>query len=126
VASARENAPLERIEVVEREEIVAHGTRRTEWYVHSGDGWLRAARAPKAITKTLDSGPGTVWQLCIELSLPVGARLLQVHISPRKEPAKDAFAHLLKGSRGAASRMDRIYYRVARRGELAVDTSNQE
>ncbi len=115
--------PLQRVELYDSEKIVDRGTQRTDWYVRVGDGWQRAARIPGATTTTLDVGPGTVWQICIELQLPAGTKLMRVQSSPRRERARDAFTHLLQGSRGPAVQTRPSYFRVGRRGEIDEDAS---
>jgi hypothetical protein len=106
------------IELFESEHIVERGTRSVKWFVRCGDAWLRAQRAPGARTELLSAKPGTLWEMRIELRSMIGGRVLRVESAPHARPVRDAFAHLMRGASGGATRIVRNEYRVAARGAL--------
>ncbi|HLV67339.1 MAG TPA: hypothetical protein VKY73_16065 [Polyangiaceae bacterium] len=109
-------APLERVELVEGEHIVARGSVEVAWLVAVRDGWLPAARAPGARVQTLPSGPGTVWQRVVELELPRGTRLVRVESRPRSVQ-RTPLEHLQRGA-GPARRVLRRSYQVGKGGAV--------
>lgn len=70
------------VQLVDEEQIVAHGSAGTTWWVRVNDSWASAATLPGAVVTALDTGPGTVWRRLVELKLPRGTRVLKVESGP--------------------------------------------
>jgi hypothetical protein len=100
------------------ESIVPGGVRKVAWFIRSGDDWTRVSEHTDAHVEKCDVGPGTVWLWRVALSLPLGARLMRVESIPRRAPARDPLAYIVKpnGARDRDTR--RSYFAVGARGKL--------
>lgn len=113
--------PAERIEVIDEECVVDHGTRRVSWSARVGDTWQRCATIEGAKLERLAAGPGTVWRTRIELELPRGTLLMRQVVSPTAPPPRDALSYLTGGTARRGQRLSYSYYSVRRGG--AVDAA---
>ncbi len=106
------------VELREHGVVRGRGEQTLTWWVKDRDLWRRAAEMPGAILTSEDSGPGTIWQRRIALSLNVGTALERVVAEPKPDPSRDVLMHLEHGKKAGRS-VQRIRYRVNARGDLA-------
>lgn len=109
-------SPIERVELVDEEHVVAHGTASTVWFVRVKDAWVPAAQVEGAVVEALDAGPGMVWRRRIELSLSRGTRVLRVESSPLTQ-RRSPLEYLERGAK-KARKQHRVEYRVGPRSTL--------
>jgi hypothetical protein len=110
----------ERVELIDEESVVDHGTRRVTWFVRVGDTWQRCASVAGAKLEQLSAGPGTVWQTRIELELPRGTAVMRRVLSPTAPRPRDALSYLTRQASTTSQRVSHTYYKVRRRGTLEV------
>ena len=108
------------IELFFHERIVGRGNERTAWFVRQADGWTKATEWPGATVESRDTGPGTVWEQAVQLTLPVGTELMRVESRPRPMPPKDPMAYLRSAARQPPRATRRTYYRVDPAGRLVA------
>jgi len=109
----------EPVELVDGEHVVARGSAKTTWFVRQGEGWVRAAEWGGAELERRASGPGTVWEQAIRLSLPEGTELLRVESRPVLPPTRDPLSYLENDVCTTPRATRRIVFRVLRGGRLA-------
>lgn len=109
----------ELVELVDTERVVPRGALRTTWFVRQGEGWTKAADWAGAELERRNSGPGTVWERAIRLSLPAGTEVMRVETRPRPEEPKDPLSYLERDTRAAPRATRRTVFRVERGGRLA-------
>jgi hypothetical protein len=107
------------VDLVDGEHVVARGAARTTWFVRQGEGWVRAADWAGAEVERRSSGPGTVWERAIRLSLPAGTELLRVETRPLPPPPRDPLSYLQSEIRTTPRATRRTVFRVLRGGRLA-------
>ncbi len=122
-----ESAALpERVEVVDEECVVDHGTRRVSWFARVGDTWQRCASISGATVTRLDAGPGTVWRTRIEIVLSRGTRLKRQVLSPSAAPPRDALSYLTSQPGTSGPRSSYTYYKVCRGGTLQTSDGDAD
>ena len=109
---------LEQIQLFDDERIVPHGAQRTTWFVRQGEAWIKAAEWPGATTERRDSGPGTVWERAVTVTLPLGAELMRVETKPLPPANKDPMSYLRTETKRQPRATRRTYYRVGPGGRL--------
>ena len=112
-----DSPPLEHVELVEEEVVMAGGASTVAWLVRHHDGWLRAPSHPSALSERLERRSGVVWRTRVTLELPRGSELVRVETRPAARQ-KSALEHLTGGGRGAPRKTSRRAYRVGTGGEL--------
>lgn len=108
----------ERVELIDEESVVDHGTRRVTWFVRVGDTWQRCGSVAGAKLEQLSAGPGTVWQTRVELELPRGTAVMRRVLSPAAPRPRDALSYLTRQASTHNQRVSHTYYKVRRRGTL--------
>ena len=116
---------LERVELIEEECVVTHGTRRIQWFVRVGDSWQRSRQLPSAQCEQLSAGPGTVWQTRIQLELPRGTGLMRKALEPAARSARDALSYLIANASSPKQRVSHGYYKVGRAGTLQANPAGE-
>jgi hypothetical protein len=110
----------ERVVLLEEELVVRGRTRRVSFRVRVNDGWLPVKRHESARSEPLSRGPGVVFRIRIELSLPVGTVIERTVAEPLPEH-RNALEHLVSARKGARGRITRTLLVVQRGGELDPD-----
>jgi hypothetical protein len=113
-----EPAVSERVEVVDEESVVDHGTRRVTWFARVGDTWQRCSALDGATVEQLAAGPGTVWRTRIEVVLPRGTGLRRQVLSPSPAAPRDALSYLMSRAGRSGQRLSYTYYKVCRGGTI--------
>jgi hypothetical protein len=108
----------ERVELIDEESVVDHGTRRVTWFVRVGDTWQRCGSVAGAKSEQLSAGPGTVWQTRVELELPRGTAVMRRILSPTAPRPRDAFSYLTRQGSTHSQKISHTYYKVRSRGTL--------
>jgi len=117
-APSNETTPSHtQVEVVDGEYIVERGARECTWFVRVANGWVAAVERAERVD-SLEPGPGTVWERCCLLSLPIGALLMRVESFPR--PLQRSPLEYLSRGPQTARKVLRREYRVRARGALEV------
>jgi hypothetical protein len=112
-----EEAPRERVVLLEEESVVRGRTRRVSYRVQVNDGWVPARRHATAIAEPLSRGPGVVFRIRIELSLPAGT-LVERTVAEELPESKNALDHLVADRKTLRGRTSRTRLVVRRGGEL--------
>jgi hypothetical protein len=112
-----EDARCERVVVVEEEAVVRGRTRRVSYRVQVNDGWLPARRHASAAMEPLSRGPGIVFRIRIELSLP-GGTLVERSVTEQLPESKSALDHLVANRKTLHGRTSRTLLVVQPGGEL--------
>jgi hypothetical protein len=112
----------ERVVLVEEEVVVRGRTRRVSFRVRVNDGWVPAKRHETARSEPLSRGPGIVFRIRVELSLPLGTLIERTDAEAHPEH-KSALDHLVSARRGTRGRVTRTRLVVQRGGELKSDSA---
>jgi hypothetical protein len=113
-----ESAPLrERVVLLEEEVVTGGRTRRVSFRVRVNDGWVPAKRHETAVTELLSRGPGVVFRVRIELSLPAGTVVERSDAAQLPE-SRGALEHLVSARKGTRGRVTRTRLLVHPGGEL--------
>jgi hypothetical protein len=107
----------ERVVLVEEEVVLRGRTRRVSFRVRVNDGWVPAKRHETARSEPLSRGPGIVFRIRIELSLPAGSVVERTDVEQLPE-SKSALDHLVSARKGTRGRTTRTRLVVRRGGEL--------
>jgi hypothetical protein len=112
-----EEARRERVVLLEEESVVRGRTRRVSYRVQVNDGWVPARRHATATAEPLSRGPGVVFRIRIELSLPAGT-LVERTVAEELPESKNALDHLVADRKTLRGRTSRTRLVVRRGGEL--------
>ncbi len=104
--------------VFEHERVTERGTATVTYRVRKQDGWLAIGRWPNAEVSPIESGPGTVWERRVALTVPVGTLIERVESKPEVPRKKDALQYLCAGKPMPPRSVLTTVFRAGSRGEL--------